>query len=440
VRRLGPLFLLLLLPAPPVAAQGQAVADLVAELGGEDANRRSQAMTELRDRQDPKAIPLLVAALPGYEHMGQYYGVLVLEAYPQKLAEPALRALVTSEPPYLRLAAATAVYRYGDPRTVPVIVKALTLPDVPPDIRMYMLNRLYSIGDPKILDAVRSLVVPGAEVTVIGAAMNLLGNVPDDASRTMAANLLADPRPGVRAMALALLYRMGEEHRAVEIAAVLRSGEVEYDEFIRVRSLLYPMTRMSAEILDAVLSLLETETDTNTLSQGIGLLEKFRHRKAIPVLTKLLAHQNRMVSKAAFEALSALGGGLDAGALYPLLESEDLDRRLMAADALRRMDDPAGFPALVAILASGQNQQRADAAKALGGFRTAEAVEPLLAALVDDYPTTRMYAETSLLQVLRALYPYKRFDLATTGYQRDGSPAAREAAVEKIREWWSANR
>ncbi len=438
MHRAALLLLALLLPA--ATASGQSVADLVAQLGGPDVSRRSQAMIDLRNRKDPKAIPLLVAALPDYEYLGQYYGVMVLEVYPRKLAEPALRALVRSRSPYLRLAAATAVYRFGDLRTIPVIVKALTLPDIPPNIRMYMLNRLYSIRDPRVLAAVRSLIVPGADVSVLGTAMSILGNVPNDASRATAVNLLADPRPGVRAMALALLYRMGEEHRAVEIAKVLRSGEVEYTEFIRVRSLLYPMPRISAEILAAVLSLIETSDNVNMLSQGIGLIEKFRYRKAIPVLKKLLQHENRIVSKAAFEALSELGGGLDAGALYPLLESEDTDQRLMAAEALRKMDDHAGFEVLVEITKTGQNQQRADAARSLGGFRTAASVDALIPALLDPYSTTRMYAESSLVQILRALYPYRRLDLSSTGYRREGTKASREQAVRQIRAWWSRNR
>jgi len=438
VHRAPWLVLALLLFAAPAA--GQSVADLVTQLGDQDAGKRSRAMTELRNRKDPKAIPLLVAALPDYEYMGQYYGVLVLQAYAQKLSEPALRALVKSQSPYLRLAAATAVYRFGDLRTIPVIVKALTLPDIETNIRVYMLNRLYSLRDPRILDAVRSLVVPGAEVTILGTAMNILGNIRDQASRTTAENLLADPRPGVKAMALTLLYRMGEEHRAVEIAKALRSGEVAYTEFMRVRSLLYPMQRISGEILAAVLALIETDDNVNILSQGIGLLEKFRYRKAIPVLKKLLQHQNRIVSKAAFEALSELGGGLEAEALYPLLDSEDTDQRLMAADALRKMDDHAGFAVLVEITKTGQNRQRADAAKALGGFRTGESVDALIPALLDDYSTTRMYAETSLMQVLRALFPYKRIDMSTTGYRREGTKASREQAVALIREWWSKNR
>ncbi len=439
MNRALPLVLLLLLSLGAVAAE-RSLADLVAELGGEDANRRNSALNELRNRKDPRAIPLVASALPGYEYMGQYYGILVIESFPRKLAEPALRPLLKAESPYLRLAAGTALYRFGDLRVVKVIVSALKTEGVPVNIRVYMLNRLYSLRVPQILAAVRSLVIPGADVTVLGAAMNILGNLRDQASRTVCEELLADPRPGVKAMALALLYRMGEEHRALEIAKALRSGEVEYSEFMRVRSLLYPMTRVSAEILAAVMSLLETSDHSSTLSQAIGLLEKFRYRKAIPVLKKLLTHENRLVSKAAFKALSTLGGGLDPESLYPLLESEDTDKRLMAADALRKMDDHTGFPVLLAILVKGQNQQRSDAAKALGGFRTDRAVEPLLDAMLDDYATTRMYAESSLLSILRALYPYKRFDIKTTGYQRDGPKAAREAAVQKIREWWTANR
>jgi HEAT repeat protein len=104
------------------------------------------------------------------------------------------------------------------------------------------------------------------------------------------------------------------------------------------------------------------------------------------------------------------------------------------------MDDHAGFPVLVALLAEGTNQQRYDAAKALGGFKTEEAVDALIPALLDDYQTTRMYAESSLLAILRALYPYKRFEIRTTGYERNAPKATREAAVRKITEWWTANR
>jgi len=440
VNRSRPFVLILLLLVTAAGAAGRSIEDLVVELGGEDANRRNSALNELRNRKDARVIPLLVPALPGYEYMGQYYGILVIESFPQKVAEPALRALLKGESPYLRLAAATAIYRFGDLRAVPVIVSALRTEGVPVNIRVYMLNRLYSLRDPKVLAAVRSLVVPGAEVTVLGAAMHILGNVRDEDTRATAERLLADPRPGVKAMALALLYRMGEEHRAIEIAKLLRSGEVEYSAFMRVRSQLYSMTRVSSEILAAVLSMIETEDHTSTLSQGIGLLEKFRYRKAIPVLKKLLEHQNRIVSKAAFEALSKLGGGLDAEALYPLLESEDADQRLMAADALRKMDDHAGFPVLVALLAEGTNQQRYDAAKALAGFKTEEAVDALIPALNDDYQSTRMYAESSLLSILRSLYPYKRFDIKSTGYSRDAPKASRAAAVKKIIEWWKSNR
>jgi HEAT repeat protein len=430
----------LLLFSFPATAGERPISELVAELGGADANLRNTALNELRNRKDPRVIPLLVEALPGFEYIGQYFAFMILDVFPPKQTMPAFRALVKSDQPYVRLAAATSLLRLGERKAVPVIVEALLTKDVPTNTRMYMLNRLYSIRDPEVLAAVRSFLVPGEDPVILGSVMNLLANQQDAASRAACEKLLADPRPGVKAMALAFLYRMGDEARAVALAKALESGEIEYSEFQRVRMLLYVMPRVSAEILDAVVVMLETEENTNILTQAIGLLAKFRHRKAIPLLKKLLDHENRLVAKAAFEALAGLGGALDEDTLRPLLDSEDIDRRLMAADALRRMDDDTGLPVLIEILSTGANQQRADAAKSLGGFRRAEVVEPLLAALLDDYTTTRMYAESGLRAVLQALFPYRRLDFGTVGLNWNSSLESRKAAAERIRKWWLANR
>ncbi len=76
----------------------------------------------------------------------------------------------------------------------------------------------------------------------------------------------------------------------------------------------------------------------------------------------------------------------------------------------------------------------------LGGFRTAKAVDPLLGALMDSKISVRANAYNSLSTVLRSLFPYRRLDLASTGYATSGSASARKTAVDAMKAWWAKHR
>jgi HEAT repeat protein len=431
--------LLLLMLARPAAAQDD-LRGLVADLGGKDSNRRIAALNELRRRKDPDTIPLVLAALPGFEHTGRYYGILVLESYPPALANRAFRTLLSDESPFLRLCAGAALFRNGETKAVGVVVKALG-EEVAAPAMVNMLNRVHGVKHPAVRKAVRSLLRPDQDISVISSAVYVLHSQLDrDALAACRELLEKDGRGGVRALAAAYLYRFGEVERAADLAREIRGGKIGSTEYFRIETMLKASSHVAVEILDALADALEEETNASVLARVISLLADFRHRKAIPAIRELLTHENRMVAKAAFDALASIPGALDGGALRPLLDSEDADRRLWAADALRRMDDLIGLPKVIEILKTGTYTQRYEAARILGGFRVAAAVGPLIEALSDEHTSVRNYAATGLAALLRSLYPYRRFDLQAAGYDCNAPEATRRAAAKRIRAWWITHR
>ena len=106
---------------------------------------------------------------------------------------------------------------------------------------------------------------------------------------------------------------------------------------------------------------------------------------------------------------------------------------------LRRMDDPRGLTAVIRIVRQHADLRR-DAVTILGEFRAAEAVDPLIDALMDEDQTVRSYAATALHATFRTLMPYRRISLDAAGYDARKPKAARELAVAQIRAWWTRNR
>jgi HEAT repeat protein len=431
---------LLLLAAPCSQAEADLAAQ-VADLGSEDSNVRIAALNALRAAKDPRAVPLLLEALPAFHLYGRFYGVMVLDSYPPTIARPAFRKVAELGDPYLRLCAGVAYLRMGEEKGGDWIVEGLEAQDVPANERLYMLNRLIGTNHPRVTQAVLDVLRPEEEETFLSSALYVLHFQRDDATMPSVRKLLElDERPSVRAMAAAYLYRFGEVERSAELIEALSESGIGSSPFSRVTYFLEQGGRVAPEILDAVAALLATETNVSVLREAIEFLAEMRYRKSLARIRKLLEHRNDMVAKAAFEALIELGGGMDAETLRPLLDAEEVGARLRAADALRRMGDPSGFPVVLAALKEGNDLQRVEALRALGGFPREEAVGPLLDALLDDNLSVRSAAHTSLGQVWRALFPYRRIDLSTAGSVVTADEGERRAAVGRIRAWWEANR
>lgn len=433
----GAALALLLLAAAALAAP-EGIEALVGKLS--DPAGRYAAMNELRRRKDPAAIaPLVQAIRETDDGLTRYYAIMVLDGYPADLVRGAFRTLLREEDPYVSLAAATALWREGDRSVLPVIVKALGA-EAPAADRVRMLSRLYSIHEPEVRDAIRDLLRPGGDPTLLGLALHQMNQFRPEDSLGAAEGLLADPRPGVKAMAAAFLYVNGAEDRAADLVAALGTGEVGPSEFYRVQSLLMGAGAVADSILDAVLDVAARGDPPLVAQRAVEFLARFRHRKAVPLFRALLESENDGVAKAAFEALAAMTGGFSPESLKPLLESKRPIRRLWAADALRRMDDLSGLEVATALLAKGALAERIEAARVLGGFRVDAAVDPLIDALADENSAVRAGAYSSLSQVLPALFPARRLSLNTTGYVAGSPPAANAAAIATIREWWEAHR
>ncbi len=426
----------------PRSAAAEADTDaLLADLDGDDVARRSAALTALRRDKPPRVPQRLVELLPTYGLMGRYYGVMVLESYPEKQARPAFVSLSACADPYLRLSSGRALLAWDARGAADLIVEALGVGTVPANERLYMVNRLYGVRDARVRAALRRLLDPDAEIGYLGSLLWTLGQqpLPED---IVAVRALATATPNdVRALALAFLLRHGEDGHAMALAEALASGDLAATPLYRINSFLGQAPHVPPGVLDAVASLLESEDEPYALRAAIAILTSFRYVKAAPAIQKLMRHENTLLAKSAFEAVAELGGGLDAEQLRPLLEASDDARRVSAAELLRRMDDPVGLPVIVQILRRGEKvADRTAAARALGAFTRRAAVDPLLDALMDKDAGVRTAALQSLDAVLRNLFPYRRVDLVAAGYTATSSDASRREAVACIRRWWERRR
>lgn len=432
-----------LLPLLAVLAWADLDVDaLVRDLGSNDYARRNAAWQKLRNAKDARAIPFLLERIDGFALIGQHYGVMVLESYPPKTVKKTIPKLLDMSSAYLRFCAGFDLYHMRDKRGVPAMVEALEAPDVEMSMRMYMLNRLYDMREERVLKVVRGMLEPGIQPSLLGSLLWALRMNPDaatlDACRRLAET---DERADARCLLAVFLFQAGEAKRLDDIVEALRTGEVTSIVFSRMRSL-FQAARLSIppEVLEAATGLVEAGTEPILLRTVIQFLADAHHRAVVPRLQKLVAHENALVSKAVFEALAELGAGFEADALRPLLTGGDLDRRVAAANILRRMDDLSGLEAVIDVLRTGKDTERSEAARVLGFFRVRAAVDPLLDALMDEDALVRGNALRAVDQLWRNLFPYRRLDLVAAGYLANDGESERRAATARIRAWWDAHR
>ncbi len=424
---------------PSARADAPTPADLVRTLGGEDVTKRYDAYSRLIAKRPPEALPLLAKAVPGMPVAAQSLGFSVVQGYPQADVKAVFERWTTSDAPYLRAAAGAALLRQGEPKAVPGLVKTLVEPGLEPSTLAMMVGQLYGLREEKVLAAVRSLLRPEASPEVLAASLTLLQGVGDEGSVPPARALLAAPSLSVRTLGAAFLLAMGDESVTDDLATAVASGELVYADFMRVAALLTKAPRCPDKVLDAIVALAESEPTGYSLPLLANTLGHFGYPKAVPWLRKLLDHADAYVSKAAFEALSKIPGALTPEVTKGLLTAKDETRRVAAAEALRRADDLSGLSAVIDVLEHGTTA-RADAARALGAFRSRAAVAPLIAALLDADASVRAGAYNALVSCLGTLFPYRRVDLASTGYVTTAPPEARAAAVARLRAWWDAHK
>ena len=171
------------------------------------------------------------------------------------------------------------------------------------------------------------------------------------------------------------------------------------------------------------------------LFRSAALLQRSSPDKAIAALRLLLEHENQEIRTGALEALSGIPGALDTNALQRMLTTGDTQQQLVAADTLRRMDDLSGLPKVIAVLAK-VGPQKAEAARVLSRFRSRAAGAAMIDLLDDPDAQVRQAAWNGLQNVLRELFPYRKFDFAKCGYEPN-SPT-RGAGITALRTFWSS--
>ncbi len=433
--------LAVLLACVAFAQADERLEKLAGGLRSEDSNARMAAYNAL-NRERSAALPgILLKVLPDCSDIGQYYGILVLQRQPPKAARAALRKLTSSSSVHLRVTAAAYLWRMGDTKTASVIVQGLRDATLPAARKALLLLRVYGIRDDGVLAAVREHLTPDAAPAVLDAALYNVYMARDKGAGSAVKSLAAHADPSVRALAGACLLVLGDAAAAEGLAEALGGGGMNAARMQKLRSMLNAVKPVPESVLAALLGRLEEEQDINVLRPIVELLGEAGYAKAAGAIRKLVDHANSLLSKAAFTALTRFPGAVTPESMRELLQSEKDAPRLAAAEALRRADDASGLPVVLGILKDGKvDSDRWEAARVLAGFRTAQVVQPLLAALMDKHTTVRANAYNSLGVVLRSLFPYRRFDLNATDYATTGTAAARQAAVAKLRAWWQANK
>jgi HEAT repeat protein len=434
---LAPLALAAVLVAAPTARAEDSLDDVVDRLVGPDSQRHYPAYTELQRRRDPAVVPLLVARLDRAPVYSQSLGVSLLQQFEAQVADPALEKLLDARSPFLRGAAAIHLHPRGHVRASRVAVEAFGPASHDPLVLQYLLGRLGSLKDAAIQSVVRGFVVPGADAAVVGAALTHLAYLDDREVLPALRELVGGDDVQARALAAAYLLERGEEQHVGALVAALDDDALTHATFVRVKPWLVKSARLPESLLEAVMRRAE-RTEGYFGAALVELLAAAGHAPAVPLLRRLMAGEDEQRSKAAFEALAALPGGLDDEALAEGLTHVEPARRLAAADILRRRDDLRGLPVALELAVVG-SAVRQEAVRVLGGFRHASVVEPLIDALTDPELTTRANAYNALGSVLRALYPYRRFDLAATGYVTSAPEEDRRRGQMKLRAWWKAH-
>ncbi len=432
----------LLFPGGTLFPQGKPdPAALVKELGNsKDYRRCYRAYRALLRARPPAALHLLEKALPSFTGPALSYGVSLLRAYPRETGFPALRRLMKTGHPLLSFYCAKTLFRAGEREALPFLRRALAAaPD--PSARFSMLGRIQGLKDRGIQELVRSWIRPGAGVPLVRAALTYLFSVEDIETGTVLKKLLENQgSPAeVKALCAAYLTARGNQGAGKTLAALLAAGKIPSSSFYTMIRFLKEGPRPPKEVLAGFLDLLEKEKILYARVYILELFGKFPFRPALPALRKLLEDKHTQVAQAAFDALAASPGALGPKFLHRLLAEGDPEKRLLAADTLRRMDDPAGLDTVLEM-ARKKGPLRRKALEILGKFRVNRAVPALLEALDDPDRLARQEAFYGLRTTLATLFPYRRLDLSSTGYHPDAPPARRRSGAALIRAWWEKNK
>ena len=446
MRSLRPLLICLLLStlAPTPAAYAEdSTETLVEQLGNNDYKVRNPAYSELIRRKDPKAVPLLVSRLPGWSTSAQGMGVQVIQFTPGKASLSALKKLLQPEHTYLCARACASLHRLHATGFDGIFRKLFDAVAGDETKVRSAIDGLYDVDRPALREIMREQFRQhgDAESLLLSRFLNWFRSVGgDDTVVDWARAKSADEDPRIKVLAGAWLLYVDDPAGLDPFVEALDSGEVDYTTFVAFQNWFWIKGSLDPKAQRAIAARVKEESNTSFVTTGLRLLSKLGYSELKGLAESLLDSSNEQVASAAFEALSSMSGGLNADILRKLLaESTDDGRRLLAAEALRKMDDDSGLEVVLGI-AKENAAKRSEAARVLGGFRIRRVVDPLIDMLSDPDQLVRQKASYSLGYVWTSLFQYRRLQLTSTGYNYARSPADNSAAIAKIRTWWQAHK
>ncbi len=250
-------------------------------------------------------------------------------------AERFARAL-GAERPELRMAAANALGRLGEPSTLPAILKTLTDPD--PRVRLRACHACGSFADPRAVPALIERLEDDSRVR--RAAANALGGIATDRALAPLIDLLDDGDESIRRIAASALGKANNPQPVEPLARALgdESAIVRNAAVYSVIELLSNVpTKHSHAVRDRVVSELKAADDETVVEPLVEILMQGRQTRqrrnaawilgrvadpdsalAVAALADALADDDAQTAQFAATSLRSLGG--------TTVETELLDR------------------------------------------------------------------------------------------------------------------
>jgi HEAT repeat protein len=331
----------------------------------------------------------------------------------------ALSDQIQSENGDIRQAAVTALARIGDPNTVPVLVRALS----DPELTAQAAEALSKIGDARAYEPLLQLLGHD-RAAVRQAAVAALNSIGHPSMAADISKLLFNSNPHVREAAV----RICAYFAYPDCAAQLLDRIHDVSENVR-RAAVESLSHLQDDrVLGALLRAAQDESPKirTAAVQSLGMVDSLQ---ALPELLRALTDQDPWVRYYAARALGRIRSPEAIDALGNLVRKDTANQvRIAATDALGSIGGPRVVAILAPVVESDDSDLARAALKALGAVAHPDALQPIASVLGSQNPARRIDAvfaiatrrDDASLKTLEAI--------AST----DPDPNVSETAIERL--------
>lgn len=315
-------------------ALGRLAEKFAGDLASEDKGVREAAVTALGRIGRPDKVQAILPLLRDAEPKVRLAAARALERLPAQAARPALKSRMReeAEDEGVRLAAAVALGKLGDPAAFEFLIAALASEDS--TLRVTAAAALAEMGE-RAAGSLRQALQHENALVRWGAAQ-ALGAIGDKKAVGPLLRCLKDPESAVRAAAILSLGRLGQAeavepllHQLGDASALVRWSAAWALEELGAASVTYLLAHLEPAQLDPTQA---------------ALLGRVADHRARPLLLAGLQGPQGAVREQAAWALGQLDDGRSVVALIQALRHNDPATRREAALALSRFDEPALLP------------------------------------------------------------------------------------------------